>query len=95
MGFTQAKGIYLPNTALKKDVREITMRTSRRRVTAIFVKHRDDCLYRRLTYIAKGLTIDDEDFVLTFQSKVDKKGLVSEFPLPRKETPSLSSDIDV
>ena len=38
MGFKQSKGLYLPNTALRKDVREITVQTTRHRVVAIFIK---------------------------------------------------------
>ena len=50
LGFVQSKSIYLPKTALKTDVRDITTQSTRRRVIAIFVKQRNDTLYRHLTY---------------------------------------------
>ena len=51
MGFVQTNGLYMPNTALKKDVRDITIHATRRRVTLIFVKHRHDIKYTFLSYI--------------------------------------------
>jgi len=59
MGFISVNGFYIPNTALKKDVRDITTRATRRKVAAIFVKQRRDAQYMMLTYIARGVTLDD------------------------------------
>ena len=42
------------------DIREISQKATRRKVAAIFVKPRNDALYKQLLYIAKGLTIDDD-----------------------------------
>ena len=84
MGFKESKGIYLPNTALKKDVRDITTQATRRRVIAIFTKPRSDKLYKHLTYIAKGIFIDDNALSLITQEKVDSAGIVADSPIPRK-----------
>ena len=84
MGFTLANGVYVPNTALKKDLRDITANATRRKVAAIFVKPRTDDLYRQLTYIAKGITIDDTAISSILQEKVDMEKLIADFPIPRK-----------
>ena len=88
MGFKESKGIYLPNTALKKDVRDITTQATRRRVIAILTKPRGDKLYKHLTYIAKGTFIDDDALSLIIQEKVDLLGIVSDSPIPRKPVES-------
>ena len=84
MGFTLAKGVYLPNTALKKDVREITIQATRRKIAAIFIKPRGCGLYKHLSYIAKGITIDDDFLAPLLQKKVDILGITADFPIPRK-----------
>ena len=83
MGFVQINGIYIPNTALKKDVREITSKATRRKVAAVLIKARSDVLYKRLTYLAKGLTIDDALFKPVIREKVDTQKLTAAFPIPK------------
>ena len=53
---------YLPKSALKSDVRDITLKATRHRIIAILVKSRSDKLYNELTYIAKDMSIEDEVF---------------------------------
>jgi len=72
MGFVCINGLYIPNTALKIDVRDITEKATRHRIAAIFTKRRADSLYNQVTYIAKGITIDDEVFTSILRAKVDK-----------------------
>ena len=84
MGFINMNGIYIPNTALKLDVREITAHATRHRIAAIFIKPRDDDLYKRLTYIAKGITIDDAAISVILQEKVNMANLIADFPIPKK-----------
>ena len=83
MGFTRTNDMYLPNTALKKDVREITIHATRRRVAAIFIKPRGTELYKQLTYIAKGVMLDDDHLLPHLQDKVDIYNLTADFPIPR------------
>jgi len=84
MGFKKTKELYLPNTALKKDVRDVTAKTTRQRVIATFIKHRNENLYKHLTYIAKGVFIDDDILSLIVQEKVDSVGLAADSPIPRR-----------
>jgi len=86
MGFAYNNGLYIPNTALKLDVRDITSKATRRKVAAIFVKPSGDNLYKRLTYIAKGITIDDDVLAPMLKEKVDTESLTADFPIPRKST---------
>jgi hypothetical protein len=83
MGFVKVNDIYVPNTALKKDIREITLQATRSKIAAILLKPRYDERYKHLTYIAKGITIDDiGESVL--KERVDLDSMVAEFPIPRK-----------
>jgi hypothetical protein len=65
MGFVSGKGMngmYVPNTALKKDVRDIIALGTQRRIVAIFTKGRRDKRYATVTYTAKGISLDDDIF---------------------------------
>ena len=55
---TSFETLFLPQN-FKTDVRDITSQSTRRRVAAIFVKQRGDAYYKQMTYIAKGMTIDN------------------------------------
>jgi hypothetical protein len=81
MGFVNVKGLYVPNTSLKKDMREVAC--YRRKVAMIFKKQRLDLKYSTLSYIAKGLTIDDDIFQQVILDKVDLQNLNSSFQIPR------------
>jgi hypothetical protein len=83
MGFKKTRSIYIPNTALKTDIRDVVKRPAQR-ITAIFVKNKHDKKYFKLTYIAKGLTIDDEIIVSPLSDKVDFHNLIAAFPIPGK-----------
>ena len=76
--------IYLPNSALKKDIREITYEVTRRKVVAIFLKPRSNDLYKRMTYIAKDISINDEVLSSVLKEKVDLANLTTDFPITRK-----------
>ena len=84
LGFVQADGIYLPKTALKADVRDITSQATRRKIAAVFVKQRGDELYKQMTYIAKGMTISDVTFKATLNEKVGSSNLCAESSIPKK-----------
>ena len=84
IGFLNVNGIYIPKSALRVDMRNITIKTTRRKVIAIFIKPRNNPLYGRLTYISKDLLIDDDIFAPSIREKIDMMNLTAAFPLPRK-----------
>ena len=88
MGFARVNNFYVPNTALKKDVREITTQATRRKVAAIFVKNKHDANYTMLTYIAKGMTINDSIFQESLRGIVNFQKLSASFFIPQKRKPS-------
>ncbi|GHS97179.1 hypothetical protein AGMMS50276_16790 [Synergistales bacterium] len=71
LGFIYAHGTYVPNTALKEDVRNIT--NNRQRVLAIFVKPYNKEKYTQLSYIAKNTSIDSPILRKIVDEKVDLK----------------------
>jgi len=77
LGFVQSKSFYLPKTAMKADVRDITIQSTRRKIAAIFVKQRGDELFSHLTYLAKSMTMHDEILVSILREKVDMQNLVA------------------
>ena len=85
MGFLDVNGTYVPNTALKKDVREITLSGTRRKVAAIFRKPKDAHRYCELTYITKGLTIDERGLQVAIADKIDFDALTASFVIPREK----------
>ena len=74
----------MPRTALKVDIRDITSKATRHRVAAIFIKHSGDKLYKRLTYMAGGVKIDDDAVLSAMRGKVDLAGLTADFDIPGK-----------
>ena len=58
IGFMSINGMYIPRSALRIDMRDITIKDSRRRIAAIFSKPKNDVLYKKLTYIAKGIELN-------------------------------------
>jgi len=79
MGFRKDGDYYMPNTSLKTDMRTITKKPVQR-IVAIFVKGFNDTKYRNMTYIAKGLTIDDTVLIPVMRERVDKDNLNITFP---------------
>jgi len=75
MGFVGVNGVYIPNTALKKDIRDIIVPANRSKVAAIFIKPRGENLYKRLTYISKTMSIYDDILASIIEEKVDKESL--------------------
>ena len=90
MGFVKTDNdIYIPNTALKKDLRDITTHATRRRIAAIFVKRRNDIKYEYLSYIAKGLTLDDKILQPILCEKVDMQKQNPNTAIPKPQKPML------
>ena len=82
MGFIKVNDIYIPNTALKTDMRDITEQAARRKIAAIFTKPRSEKMYKNLTYIAKGISINDNFLASILQEKVDIENLTATFTIP-------------
>ena len=74
MGFRRDGDFFMPNTSLKTDMRTITKKPVQR-IAAIFVKEFKEKKYCNLTYIAKGLAIDDDTFIPVMCEKVDKDNI--------------------
>jgi hypothetical protein len=83
MGFKKKDSLYVPNTSLKVDLRDISIRPIQR-IAAVFIKDRREEKYTRLTYIAKGLKIDDAIFKPSLRDKVDSVNLTAAFEIPKK-----------
>lgn len=63
LGFVKTKensNIYVPNTLLKKDIRDIT--SSYKRIIATFKKDTSDVEYSKLIYLAKNVKLNDFAF---------------------------------
>lgn len=84
LGFINIDGFYVPRTALKVDVRDITAHATRRRVAATLVKPRNDALYKQLTYIANGMTVDDDTIAPILHERADMQNLTAAFTIPRR-----------
>jgi hypothetical protein len=77
MGLINLKGIYLPNTVLRKEIRDIKTQATRRKIAAIFIKPWRDAEYKTLTYIAKGLAVDDDILLPALRGRVDSRHLTA------------------
>lgn len=61
LGFVFDNGFYIPNTALKEDIRKITHRPQQR-MLAIFRKDVESNCYQELCYKAKGIDVSSISF---------------------------------
>lgn len=58
IGFVRDGHIFVPNTALNEDIRDIS-RNNCSRILAVFTKPSESTIYRTPTYVAKGVDISD------------------------------------
>ena len=58
MGFRRNGDLYVPNTALSTDMRSLVNKPVLR-IAAIFIKAKNEVVYHKMTYLAKGLDIGD------------------------------------
>jgi hypothetical protein len=61
--------LYVPNTALNTDMRDISVKPIHK-IAAIFIKGKNEPKYSKLTYIAKGITLDDDSLKRIISEKV-------------------------
>lgn len=57
LGFVREDTYYIPNTAIKEDIRDITRRPQQR-ILLIYKKHIHEVQYRELCYAAKNIDIE-------------------------------------
>lgn len=84
LGFIRNNNYYIPNTALKEDVRNLTNRPQQK-IVAIFSKHRTETLYSTLCYLGKGITIETPSLQDILHEKVDLLNLTATFPIPHQK----------
>lgn len=69
MSLKKANGIYVPQSSIKDDIRNITTKASRHRVIAILEKSRKSTFYTDMSYLAKGVTLDNPSLVKLLKNK--------------------------
>lgn len=69
---------YVPVTALKEDIRDIT-ESPQARVIAIFQKDITEVKYRHLTYTAKGIIFSEIRMGSTLSNKIDSSNLIVDY----------------
>ncbi|GHV44777.1 hypothetical protein FACS1894204_02490 [Synergistales bacterium] len=84
MGFRYEDGVYVPNTALRENVKNLT--DNSQQVLAIFVKPKDKEKYTQLSYIAKNTSIDSPILRKIVDEKTDLRHLWASFDIPRLNT---------
>ena len=77
MGFKKDGEYYIPNTALKYDIRDVVKRPVQR-VIGIFIKERHEYTYCRYSYLAKEYKINDVIFLPELSTKVDRDHIVTQ-----------------
>ena len=75
MGFIKNKqNIYVPNTALKIDIRDIT--NDRKRIIAVLKKNINEKLYKNITYLNKKYQIENILQNQEINKKIDIKNII-------------------
>ena len=69
LGFVCEDHYYIPNTALKEDIRDITAKPQKR-MLAILRKPVNQPCYQEICYMAKGLTLQDISLPADLKNKV-------------------------
>ena len=71
LGFAiDESGYYVPNTALKEDIRGLT--TKAHRILAIYSKYTDDDKYQAVSYLAKGIKLSELVLPQNVATKINK-----------------------
>lgn len=83
MGFVREDKCFVPNTVLKEDIRDITNKPQQK-MLAIFRKNINDVKYTELTYIAKGIYVDELLYDKSLSDLIDVNNLNAAFPILHK-----------
>lgn len=78
LGFVRDGEYYIPNTALKEDIRDITLKPQQR-IIAIFSKSKDAEKFTHLCYTAKGVNLDNITFPAVILDKIDFNNIVCDY----------------
>lgn len=70
LGFVREGEYYIPNTALKEDMRNIS--SSTKRILCILSKKTKDEHYNKIRYNAKGIEFESFNFTNNLREKIDK-----------------------
>ena len=81
MGFIEENGYYVPNTVLKEDLRNLTVRPQQR-VIAIFIKPQVDKLYTEVSYTVNDNALFNNEILSTISDKVDFNNIKATNPIP-------------
>ena len=76
MGFERSNNIYIPKTALRAGVNDMTKKDSRSRVIAIFIRNKMDSSYTHITYKASNVEIEQLSQNVVLRKSVDFNNLV-------------------
>jgi len=79
LGFIRDGDYYIPNTALKEDIRNITAKPQQR-VIAIFRKDKEEVKYSLLCYTAKGVQFENLRLPNEISEKIDFNNITFGFP---------------
>jgi len=69
VGFVRDNNYYVPNTALREDIREITVHPIKK-ILAVFTKGNKDTLYSEVSYLAKDVSLDSIELPDELHNKV-------------------------
>ena len=80
MGFRKMEkdNTYIPNTALNTDMRDISEKPIHK-IAAILIKGKNELKYSKPTYIAKGVSLDDD----SLKQIISEKVCIQEPPQPK------------
>ena len=80
LGFVREEGYYIPNTALREDIRNVTVKPQQR-ILAIFKKNSKALYYTNLCYTAKNVKIDTMKVPESISQKIDFNNIIFDFPV--------------
>ena len=69
LGFVRNGNYYVPNTALKEDIRKITIKPQKR-ILAVLRKPTKDEQYKEITYLAKGINFEELHLEAELKGKI-------------------------
>lgn len=78
LGFVKENNYYIPNTALKLDIRDITI-SPQKRIIAIFSKNITDSKYTKVRYLSKEYDFLNFELPVMFHNVIDMKNLKKAF----------------
>lgn len=78
LGFTLDNEYYIPNTALKEDLRDITYKPQQQ-IIGIFSKRIEDNFYQSVRYLPKKVKFEELKLPKEIWDKIDKENIIKDF----------------